>query len=710
MAALAQPVNQRLRAEGNYRRYQYGRSRGHLDFIRKARRNNNFYLGDGLQWTLEDKAVIEPERKAVEQNEIMPMVNTAVGYQIANRMDIAVHPRGHGADEESATTMGKVIKQVADNNQLHWRETEVFSDGLITSRGYFDVRMSFASSMHGEVKVDSIPSDDVIPDPDANAYDPEDWSDVIITRWYTADEIEQLFGKKARKQVETTDQSQNLDEESGELERRSQFGYNAVGTTFNDYVFDAVDSRRYRIIDRQYRVFEQVLCAIYPTGDIRAIPDATAEQRAAYLKSGALLVKRMQRRVRWLVTTNDTVLFDNYSPYPWFTVVPYFPYFRRGETRGIVDNAISLQELLNKTLSQFLHIINLMANAGWFVEEDSIADRTPEQFEQDVSKNGVIIYYKKGSAAPTPIKPSPIPPAVTALLDMCIAGLRTVTGVNSALDGSGPENEMSGVAYQARQYAAQQKLAIPLDNLARTRYMLSQRILDLIQMFMDMHQILRITETDSLGNKRSVPLPINEPSENPETGEVDYLNDLTLGEYDLVISEQPMQITFENSQFEQVKSLVKDFGYPVPASFALRYSNLSDKKELADAVAAAQTTQPNPIDEAKAALMQAQALKTAVETMNKRIEAVYGATQAGAQIGSMPAVAGIADEILQSAGFDDQNAAPIIPQGGVGAGLEAVAPAAPVAGVEATPTNTNPLTPANPGVGLEAGIEAAGVQ
>jgi hypothetical protein len=417
----------------------------------------------------------------------------------------------------------------------------------------------------------------------------------------------------------------------------------------------------------------------------------------------------MQRRVKWLVSTNEVVLFDNYSPYPWFTVVPFFPYFRRGETRGIVDNAISQQELLNKMLSQFLHCINLMANAGWLVEEDSLVDKTPEEFESDVSRNGIVITYKKGSAKPEKIKPEPVPPAIVAMLEQCISGLKSVTGMSQALDGSGPENEMSGVAYQARQYAAQQKLAVPLDNLGRTRNMLAHRILDLIQMFMDMHQIIRITETDSLGGKTSVPLPINEPYDNPETGTVDYLNDLTIGEYDLVISEQPMQITFENSQFEQVKSLRKDFEYPVPAEFALRYSNLSDKKEMAAAIQNASQAQPDPLNEAKIALTNAQALLAEVTAVNKRIEAVYGATQAGAQIGAMPQVAGIADEILQSAGFDDQNAAPIIPQGNIGAGLEQVAPPVPI--VEPPQgENTNPTTPQNPGVGLNAGIEAQGVQ
>lgn len=704
-------VGDQTKAEQNYRRYMYGRTRGHTTFIRRARRNNNYYLGDGLQWSADDAATLtDQDRQIIEMNEIMPMVNTAVGYQIANRMDIAVFPRSHGADDNGAEVIGKVIKQIADSNDLPWKETEIFTDGMITSRGYFDVRMSFRDSLVGEPCVTTLPPDDVVPDPDANSYDPDEWLDVIVTRLYSLDEIEQVWGKKVRDKVDNNpDSLSNTGIEGGELEKRSQFGYEAVGTSFQDATMEfANDTRRFRVIDRQYRVYEDVMCAISATGDIRPIPNATKLQREAYITKGYMLMKRKQRRVKWCVSTNNVLMFDDYSPYPWFTVVPYFPYFRRGETRGLIDNAISLQELLNKTLSQFINIINTMAQSGWFVEEDSLADLKIEQFENEVKKNGVVISYKKGAAAPIPIKPAQIPESIVELLNQCIQGLRSVTGVSQSMTGTGPENEMSGVAYQARQYAAQQKLAIPLDNLGRTRSILAHRLLDLIQMYMDQHRVIRITGTDNLGNKTSTPLSVNEPvdSNDPNT---DYLNDLTLGEYSLVISEQPMQITFENSQFEQVKSLAKDFGYSIPPAFALRYSNLSDKKEFADSLeqAQAQAQQPDPLTQAKALLAHMQAVAVGVDTMNKRIEAVFGATQAGAQIAAMPSVASIADEILQSAGFDDQNAPPIVPQ--TGAGLAHVAPAAPVA-VPALPHNTHPNVPANPGVGEHAGIEKLGVQ
>ena len=43
--------------------------------------------------------------------------------------------------------------QISDNNKLDWTEAQVFSDGLIMDRGYFDVRMDFDDHIEGEIRI-----------------------------------------------------------------------------------------------------------------------------------------------------------------------------------------------------------------------------------------------------------------------------------------------------------------------------------------------------------------------------------------------------------------------------------------------------------------------------------------------------------------------------------------------------------------------------
>lgn len=113
----------------------------------------------------------------------------------------------------------------------------------------------------------------------------------------------------------------------------------------------------------------------------------------------------------------------------------------------------------------------------------------------------------------------------------------------------------------------------------------------------------------------------------------------------------------------------------------------------------------DPTLQAKAQLLGAQAIKAQADaeraqalTVGARVEAQYSAVQTAQVIEQIPGTATTADALLRSAGSIDMDAAPIVPQAS-GAGQ--------VLPVE-VPTNTNPLTPANPAspaVGMQAGIE-----
>lgn len=95
-----------------------------------------------------------PVVHALEFNQIKNKINAAVGYQIGNRMDIGFRPRAGAADADTASTLSKLAMQIADNNSFHSKETQVFADGMIQQRGYFDIRMSYEDTILGEVRVD----------------------------------------------------------------------------------------------------------------------------------------------------------------------------------------------------------------------------------------------------------------------------------------------------------------------------------------------------------------------------------------------------------------------------------------------------------------------------------------------------------------------------------------------------------------------------
>lgn len=673
----------------NWHRYEYCKSRGHLEYMEQARKCEGMYLGGGEQWADVDKAILTLQKRPFyEFNEIMPSVNSALGYQIQNRMDIAFRPRGGDADMAKATILSKVIKQVCDQAALHWHETQVFGDGLIEQRGYYDLRMNFDDNIKGEIDIDVLDPMDVMPDPDAKSYDPDDWSDVIVTRWLTLDLIEGRYGRDARDKAEKTfDASGDFGAWDAEPER-NKFGNEMQGRygLYDAYVGDD-GLKRYRIIDRQRWVYEMTPCLVYPSGDIEIIADMTKEQVDQAQSQGANPGKRMRKRIRWVVSTYCATLFDQYSPYEHFTPVPYFAYFRRGKTRGMVDNAIGPQEALNKAVSQFVHIVNSSANSGWKIEEGSLTNMDTDELKDTGAMTGLVLEYKKGSTQPDKIQPNQVPTGVDRLIDRATQALKDVTVPDSMRGLQG--NSISGVAKQADQFASQQQLAVPQDNLAYTRSLLAKRILKLVQKYFDSYRVFKITDTDPMTGK-DVDTMLEVNKFDPTTGS--YLNDLTIGTYDAVISEQPMHVTFENSQFEQALEMRKE-GVAIPDATVIRYSNLADKHEILSNMTPAPQ---DPTLEAKAQLLAAQARKTDADTTAASVAAQYSAMQAAQVIATTPQTAPLADALLLSAGYVDHNAAPIIPNAPAG-----------VPSVQ-IPQNTSPMLPdppPGPTVGMDAGIE-----
>ncbi|CAN5815293.1 hypothetical protein BH20PSE1_BH20PSE1_01180 [soil metagenome] len=160
----------------------------------------------------------------------------------------------------------------------------------------------------------------------------------------------------------------------------------------------------------------------------------------------------------------------------------------------------------------------------------------------------------------------------------------------------------------------------------------------------------------------------------------------------------------QNQFLLQAAQLAKDPAFKInPAKlFAemAKGAHLDPKRvQLTPEEEAELTPKTDPVAEATAILRQAQAtLATAqaerarVEKVSKSVESVYSATQAAALIAQNAAIAPAADSILLSSGAVDANAPPLVPN------VEAQPVVMP-------PANTSPNHPANPGVGLNAGIE-----
>lgn len=586
------------KAREQWVRYTYARDVGHLDFVRKANRCEDFV--DSKHWTAEDKAILNAaKRPALTINKVLITLNSVLGEQIETRSEITFRPRT-GAPTTNAEVLTKLFRFISDQNQLNWLRSEVFADGVITSRGYYDVRLDFDKNVSGEIKITKINPKNVLPDPDGNEYDPDTWNDVIVTTWMTADEIAILYNEKDAEELKLRAESAwiyGFDSIDDGLDR---FGGNSsiIANLSTDL---RAQSRNIRVIERQHKVLVKRKYFVNPrTGQKLPVPDDyTAAQIEEIATQGQLMVTTdIGKRIRWTVTADDYVLFDDWSPYNYFTVVPYFPMFRYGRTIGLIENLLDPQELLNKTLSQELHIVNTMANSGWKVRSGALLNLTLEELEEVGAKTGLVLEVNGDPDKDiVKIQPNQIPSGLERISFKAEGFIKSISGRGDSVMGL-DRADVSGKAIGEKKESSDANLRKALDNLERTDWLLARNILDIIQHYYTDPRIMNITKDDLTGELETV--EVNMP--DPSTGEI--LNDLSLGAYDIIVVSQAAKRTLEESQFEQAVGM-RELGVMIPDKFIIQNSNLVDKMKII-AEMEAQAQSPEAQLKAKTELLAAQ--------------------------------------------------------------------------------------------------------
>lgn len=635
---------QRQLVDLQWDRYTSGMDRGHVTYQETAQKNEEFYIGGGLQWDQDIREALELQGKPwLEENIIFPTVNTVLGYQTQSRMDIAYKPRGRG-DQDISDLLSKISMFIVDQNRYPWIESQVFADGLIQQRGYFDIRMEFDKNINGDVSITQLDPLDVIPDPDAKSYNPDDWQDVTITKWLTLDDIKVIYGnaayRKVAKQVQGAGDSDWGSAEYG-VERNK---FSDAGTYYSHYV-DKSDVVHVQVLERQwYKLINREFFYDLETGDLLPVPDdiPIKEKKAIAKQNEYELIKRPTKRIRWTVTTKDCLLHDAWSPYDFFTVVPFFPYFRRGKTVGLVDNLVKTQEMLNKVYSQILHVVNTTANSGWIVQEDSLSNMETEDLEDIGADSGIVLEVRPGREAPVKIEPNQIPTGLKDLVNTGVELIRVISGVSETFQG-GKGPEVSGTAIQSRVHQSAIQLATPIDNLFRTRNMIAERILKLIQQFYTEERTYLITQDESRSQDKEE-ITINEMA---LTGEI--INDVTVGKYDVVIADVPTQITFQNAQFQQALDMRK-FGVQIPDDEMIKMSTLTRKNEIAKRMSGElseeqQQIQQQQLDQ-QLRQMEETIAKLEAESESKQLESTKKAAEIAQMIIENPAIGPMLDQIL----------------------------------------------------------------
>lgn len=559
--------------------YEYCRDNGHLDFMHKARKCEDFLAG--TQWDAATKAKLEAGRRpALTINKVLPSMAVVFNEQLANRSDISFQP-SNGGNPETAEALNKVYLQISQNTDLHWTDSQVFDDGVVTSRGFYDVRLNFTDNLRGEVSIDSLNSRNVLLDPDAEEYDPDKWGEVFITKWLSLNDVHRTFGRDAAKELKHQPSPNVAYGYDYIYARPGTFGGTEGYRYHHEGAPDEAHRRLYRIIERQRREV-----ALKPhfvdvrTGDTRLIPDEMPREKIGRILeeiSGLNILKLEAQVIKWVTTCNTTLLHNDLSPYKHLTVVPFFPFFRRGRTIGLIENLIDPQELYNKARSQELHVVNTTANSGWKYKTGSILNMDAEQLELRGAETGLVLEVTDVNDVEK-ILPNQVPTGLDRISFVAAEDVKEVSMASDSMRGFDRE-DVAGKATQIKSLRGSANFSKVLDNFQFSQRLVARRVLDIVQTYYSEPRLLNITRAGLIPQTEE--LVVNEP-----TPEGTIARDLTVGEYQVALTPVPARDSLQESAFEQSVAM-REQGIAIPDDVIVGSSQLPNKTEIAERLRAA---------------------------------------------------------------------------------------------------------------------------
>lgn len=562
------------KAADNWDRYVYARDNGHLDFLKKAKLCEEYAAGK--QWDELIRQKLERLGKpALTLNKTLATIAVIMGEQMDLRAEVAFRPVKDG-NEETAHALTKLWMQIGNSNSLEYVEADAFEQGVVTSRGFFDVRIAYDDHMRGEVRISKLNSKNVVIDPDAEDYDPDKWGELFISKWLSPNQVSLLYNAPDAERILERGPNSTYGHDSVDIPRSAFGRFNAIVSDK-----DQLRQRRFvRVIERQYKELKSVPHFVdLVTGDMRPIPETWEPERIQMViqTAGLAVVPKTIEKIRWTVTADDLVLHDEWSPYRHFTPVPYFPFFINGETVGLVENLLSPQDLLNKVTSQELHIVNTTANSGWQLEENQLANMDQEELEARGAETGLVLVRRAGTPPLEKIQPNQIPSGLDRIAFKADEFMKDLSGVSDSKRGF-DRADVAAKAIMAKQQAGSINLAKPMHNLNRSRKILARNVLDLVQEFYTEERVVRITGGGLLPESETLVV-------NQMTPEGQVVNDLTLGEYEVVLSAVPARESFQESQFQEALQL-RQLGVAIPDDVLIEHSHLNRKKEIAERIRA----------------------------------------------------------------------------------------------------------------------------
>jgi len=282
----------------------------------------------------------------------------------------------------------------------------------------------------------------------------------------------------------------------------------------------------------------------------------------AMLEAGIYEVSRrvtVKKQIKWCKLTGMQILEKRDWAGKYIPVVPVYGQQLVVDSKkkkfGLTRMAKDPQRMYNFWSTALTESVALAPKAKWLLAEGQDEGHEDEWAQANIKSMPVLRYKQtdsEGRDAPPPqrLQPEPPPTGMVTALEGLNADLMAVVGIYDP--SQLPQGNQSGKAINAQQQQVDMTNYHYFDNLTRSIRQTGRIILDLIPHVYDRERCLRIIGDDGKGEI----INVNQKSID-EMGVETILNDVTVGEYDVVMETGP---GYNSKRQEAVDSMISMLG------------------------------------------------------------------------------------------------------------------------------------------------------
>ena len=477
-----------------------------------------FAAGDQWPTEIQNSRNLEA-RPCLTINKIDPYIRQVTNQQRQARPRIKVHGTNTSSNEKLAEILTGVIRHIEVNSDADQAYDTAFDYSVRMGWGYFRVITDYIRDDSFDQEIYIRPIDNpftVYFDPNSILPDGSDADRCLITTVIEKKIFQEMYP-------------------NAEL---GSFTYRGTGADSAEWIMkDDIRIAEYFYTERKAAKLVQL-------SDGTSVYKDELPDQAILAMAGITIVSEresMRKQIKWCKLTAMEVLEERDWPGKYIPIVPVYGQQLVIESKrkkyGLVRNAKDPQRMLNFWQTSITESVALAPKAKWLMAEGQDEGHEMEWASANIKSSPVLRYKQKDiegvpAQPPTRLQPEPPPAGILAASASINNDLQAVLGIFDP--NQMPSGNLSGKAINGQQQQIDLTNFHYFDNLTRSIRYAGKILLDLIPKIYDHERVMRIIGYDNqpelvVLNQRTV----------DDAGVTKILNDVTVGEYDVVMETGP---------------------------------------------------------------------------------------------------------------------------------------------------------------------------